>query len=307
MGNVQIKVRRPAIFREFINPSSINLNNDSLNSVLHEEWVDGRRVISSSPYTFPVDPDFMDTSDMQHYINRKTLSGKNYLGKLKNPKRILDAGTGSGMWAKDMGREFPKAKVYALDMVEDMFNKAKCPPNVVWEVANLFDGTRFDNNYFDYVHQRLLIGAIPDDKIQGIVNDYFRITKRGGTCCLVDPGNIIRNVGPKMQRWHDLLQAMCVRAGVNYRMAQCYEQFMREAGFVDIKVATFYLDIGGWAGDMGAVYADVLMRLTLMFPLMIPDLISHEEVITLNQEAFGEELNHTHPGMQFVYVTGKKP
>jgi SAM-dependent methyltransferase len=307
MGNNSVKVRRPAIFREYVNPSTANLPEESLNSEVREEWIDGRRVISSIPYTFPVDPDLMDMNDMIHFLLRKSIDGRNYVVPLKNPKRILDAGAGGGTWAKEMGDEFPKAKIYALELIDDIYNKYKTPPNVIWDVGNILDGTRYEDNFFDFVQQRILIGAIPNDKIQGVVNEYFRITKRGGWTCLIDPNNYIQNPGPLLLEWHPLLKELCDRSNVNYRMASHYEQYLRNAGFVDIRVHKFVLKLGSWAGDLGAVYSDVLMRINLMLPVMLPDMITPEEAIRYNQDVFGEEVNQYRSGFEFVFAWGRKP
>jgi ubiquinone/menaquinone biosynthesis C-methylase UbiE len=309
MGNTQVKVRRPAIFREFASASATNVPNsatESFTAEVREEWIDGRRVISSTPYTFPVDPDFMDLNDMNHYSFRKMLNGKNYNAPLKNPKRILDVGAGNGTWIKEMALEFPKAKLFAIDLVEDMYNKAKAATNISWEVGNILEPTRFDTGYFDYVHMRMIIGAIPTPKMPSVCNELYRITKKGGWVTVMDPTNVIHSAGPHMKEWANLLCELCKRSGVNPYVALDYEQYLKNAGFSEVKVIKFNRGAGSWAGDLGAILVDTMMRLTLMMTVMLPDLLTPEAAIRLNQEAFGEECNMHHTECEWIMINARK-
>ena len=44
-------------------------------------------------------------TDLQHHLFSKTLGGRLYAAPIDQPniRRILDAGTGTGVWAMDMG------------------------------------------------------------------------------------------------------------------------------------------------------------------------------------------------------------
>lgn len=314
MGNAQVKVRRPDAFRQFLSSSSsTNLSSpsSSTNSVNtsqehKEEWIDGRRVVSSSTYTFPVDPDFMDLTDVSHYTFR-VLLGKNYLPPLKNPKKILDIGAGNGLWAKEMALEFPKAKIYALDMVEDMFNKRNSPDNVLWELGNILEGSHYDDNCMDFVHVRFLIGAIPSAKLSIMCDELFRVCRRGGYVAMADPSNVLIRPGPRFAEWHKFMQELCVRGGFHHHIALMYEQALMKAGFVDAKVVKVPVHIGEWAGDVGSLQAENMMRLGLILPVMLPELLTQDEAVKFNQDVFAQEVNHYRSGMEYVYVWAKKP
>lgn len=43
-------------------------------------------------------------------------SGNLHLAPLANPKRILDIGTGTGIWAIEMAEQYPDAQVIGIDL-----------------------------------------------------------------------------------------------------------------------------------------------------------------------------------------------
>lgn len=45
-----------------------------------------------------------------------TLGDKLYVAPIDNPKTILDVGTGTGIWAIEMGDMFPDAKIIGTDL-----------------------------------------------------------------------------------------------------------------------------------------------------------------------------------------------
>lgn len=52
----------------------------------------------------PNDEEEQDRMDLQHHICLLALSGELYVAPaMKDPKRILDLGTGTGIWAIDIG------------------------------------------------------------------------------------------------------------------------------------------------------------------------------------------------------------
>lgn len=75
-------------------------------------------------YPYPNDEQELDRLDMQHHIWKKVNEDRLFLAPLTNPTRILDIGTGSGIWPIEMGmithrlwrlmRETPTRKMYLL-------------------------------------------------------------------------------------------------------------------------------------------------------------------------------------------------
>lgn len=58
----------------------------------------------------------LDSLDMHHEIMLLLLDGKLHLAPIENPQRILDIGTGTGIWAIDAADKYPMAKVIGTDL-----------------------------------------------------------------------------------------------------------------------------------------------------------------------------------------------
>lgn len=62
--------------------------------------------------------------DFYHAVQVKVLNGQLFLAPIKkNPQRILDCGTGTGIWALDMGEVYPSAVVIGVDVSRRVANE----------------------------------------------------------------------------------------------------------------------------------------------------------------------------------------
>jgi ubiquinone/menaquinone biosynthesis C-methylase UbiE len=64
----------------------------------------------------------------------KLVAGGNHLRSIRNPRTILDLGTGKGAWAFDIAREFATAdEVVGVDI--EATDSSAFPPNCRFEVS----------------------------------------------------------------------------------------------------------------------------------------------------------------------------
>lgn len=76
--------------------------------------------------------------------------------------RVLDLGTGTGIWCIDFADEHPESDVKGIDI--SPIQPSFVPPNCRFEVDD-FNLEFLDDNKFDLIHQRDLIGCIPDGPV----------------------------------------------------------------------------------------------------------------------------------------------
>lgn len=55
-------------------------------------------------YPYPNDEQELDRLDMQHHMFKLVMDDRLFNVPLKNPKQILDVGTGSGIWPMELGK-----------------------------------------------------------------------------------------------------------------------------------------------------------------------------------------------------------
>jgi precorrin-6B methylase 2 len=80
----------------------------------------------------PTDELEKDRLDLHHEIFLHILDGKLHLAPVSEPHRILDIGTGTGIWAIDMADKYPMAEVIGTDL--SPIQPKWCPPNCKFEI-----------------------------------------------------------------------------------------------------------------------------------------------------------------------------
>jgi methylase of polypeptide subunit release factors len=54
--------------------------------------------------------------DLVYHAILRMFDGKAFFAPVKNPQRIVDMGTGTGIWALDVGDQYPEAHVVGIDL-----------------------------------------------------------------------------------------------------------------------------------------------------------------------------------------------
>jgi SAM-dependent methyltransferase len=249
---------------------------------------------SDATYMLPRHHTEIDRLDIQHYALRAALRG-NHLAPLGQPARILDVGSGTGQWAYDLCAEFPEALVVGLDLHP---SKPGRPGNFSFVKGNLLQGLPFAGGRFDFVHQRLMMTAVPLNAWRAVVNDLVRVTRPGGFVELVEVGDQMEPVGPAMRQLWELGNRLAASFGLDSTgiVLRSLEDYLRQAGAAAVEVQRVALPVGEWghrigslmASDVRALFARLCSAFEARFGLLPGE--CEELLTTAMQEC---ERNHT--------------
>ncbi|KAI5805294.1 putative methyltransferase [Peziza echinospora] len=197
-------------------------------------------------FRLPNDDKEQDRLDLMHHIFRMILNKKLHAAPLHNPERILDLGTGTGIWAIEMADEYPDAQIIANDL--SAIQPKKVPPNVTFEVDDCESLWPYSKP-FDFVHARTLTGAIQD--WPALYKQAFANLKPGGWMEATDrrvPFNhyscVITN-----HKHSTLFHRAVEMVGRMPDVAQLHKGMMIDAGFVNVQERIIHIPQNTWPED----------------------------------------------------------
>ncbi|HEY7848859.1 MAG TPA: methyltransferase domain-containing protein [Ktedonobacterales bacterium] len=213
----------------------------------------GRRFVRGVPYILPSDGEELNRLDFQHYMLRYALRG-NFAAPLRQPHEILDVACGTGRWATEMATLFPQTNVVGFDLtpppVESGATRTR-PDNFAFIQGNMLEGLPFPDNSFDFVHQRLVIVALPTSQWVRQAQELLRVTRPGGWVELVE-GDLLPG-GPGATTLNGLGEQMSQKRGMSFGNAQRVGDYLRQAGARQVHQQVVHLPVGQRAGRLGAM------------------------------------------------------
>ena len=226
--------------------------------------VGGRTHARGIPYVLPRDLEEMSRLDFQHYVLRQAFQG-NFVAPVQNPRAILDVGTGTGRWAREVATVFPTANVLGLDINPPQVDEQAeaggeelRPPNYAFVPGNVLEGLPFADGSFDFVHMRLLVLALPHNRWPFVVNELIRVTRPGGW---VESVEVIEDQqgGPAVDQIMAWVSAMLGRRGIDITDGSRVEALLQAQGLVNVVSRRVEVPIGVHGGRVGKLMAaDIL-------------------------------------------------
>merc|ERR1712121_389414 len=104
----------------------------------------------------------------------------------KNPKRILDIGTGPGFSAFVLADMYPEAEVIAIDLAAPYIRMARRwqelrnVTNIKFYHANAEDLSWLESESFDFINYAYVIHEMPADNAMRLINEMYRLLSSGG-------------------------------------------------------------------------------------------------------------------------------
>nr|XP_036580142.1 methyltransferase domain-containing protein [Colletotrichum truncatum]KAF6787974.1 methyltransferase domain-containing protein [Colletotrichum truncatum] len=217
----------------------------------------GRRyhAFRQGAYSFPNDETEMHRLDMTHTLMFKSIGYKLYLAPIQpeNVQRILDVGTGTGLWSIEMGDLFPNAEVVGNDLSAiqpdwyDQIHRA-----LPWSVDDV-ESEWIDPKKYDYIFVRYMLVAIAD--WPKLVANIFDHLNPGGWVEFQDmDGKYYSDDGTyteehAMYQWNKKFIEACEAMGRTARPGPQLEGWVRHAGFQNVVHRRFKVPIGPWPRD----------------------------------------------------------
>ncbi|KAJ6079664.1 hypothetical protein N7467_009417 [Penicillium canescens] len=221
-------------------------------SALNYQYENGRRYHSfhEGEYILPNDEQEQDRLDLSHHIYLMLLKGELLRAPVKNPKRVLDLGTGTGIWAIDYADANPESEVIGIDL--SPIQPSWVPPNCRFEIDD-FEQPWSYSQPFDYVHGRELEGSVRDhDKL---FEQAFENLKPNGWLEMAsfepttysDDGSHLKatNFLIAIENMHESSKLF----GKDMTSLSTWKDRIAKAGFINVKEDVYKLPQGPWPKD----------------------------------------------------------
>ncbi|KAH9906782.1 methyltransferase domain-containing protein [Xylariomycetidae sp. FL2044] len=211
---------------------------------------------SDGSWHYPNDSREIERMDWQFICLKRLFNDKNYFAPWtpdRSPKKILDIGTGTGLWAIEMGEEFEGAVVYGTDL--SPIQPDLVPPNVHFYIHDARTNEWWWPDPFDYIHIRMTLGAW-DNFEEEVAKKAFAHLEPDGwfeaqelqPTLFCDDDSMPDDYAPKLL-FSDLED--CARIeNRDITIAQTYKQSLINAGFVDVREQVYKIPINGWPKNM---------------------------------------------------------
>lgn len=235
---------------------------------------------------------------------------------LKSPKRILDVGTGPGHWATEIADLFPNADVIGTDL--SPIQDPEAPPNCHFFIDDCEDEWGWEED-FDFIHARSLSGGV--SKWRKFYRQCFKNMVPGGQVEIQEHDFMVtsqtKDIPEWVRHWQQELDLAFKRLGKDIQVpVERHIQYLKEAGFVNVKVESVNIPIGTWPKDerlkkMGDWNQRQMLKLVESYSLapfteILKKTLEETQVMVEMTKSELREKRH-HLLIKFHFITGTKP
>ncbi|GJD05309.1 TAM domain methyltransferase [Colletotrichum higginsianum] len=231
--------------------SDVSDTASATSSIFHYQYENGRRyhAYRAGQYLLPNDDKEQERLDMTHHVFLLTLKGELCATRLQNPQNILDIGTGTGIWAIEVGDLFPSAQVIGTDL--SPIQPDWVPPNVCFEIDDATLEWTFPKNHFDFIHARTLAGAVKD--WPALLRQCYEHCRPGGRVEISEGrANFFCDddtLGEDTATWQWLSEFRRLSAPLGFDIAPALPDMLRAEGFEQVDMVQRVVPMGTWPRD----------------------------------------------------------
>ncbi|CEI61385.1 hypothetical protein FVEN_g5902 [Fusarium venenatum] len=235
---------------------SLASSSESLaSSIMRHRQENGRsyHAFKEGRYVLPNDEAENERLDLQHMLFTLTFDGKLSnlpVDKANSHRRVLDAGTGTGVWAIDYAEDHPETQVVGIDLSPTQ--PSFVPPNLTFYIDDIEDQWTFSYK-FDLIYARMMTGSIRD--WPKFIQQSYDNLESGGWLELSDiilqlhsDDNTIPE-GCAAARWGELMLEAADKFGAHLDSCTRYKQQLLDAGFVDVVETIYKWPTNPWPRD----------------------------------------------------------
>ncbi|KAF7557744.1 hypothetical protein G7Z17_g368 [Cylindrodendrum hubeiense] len=227
-------------------------------SIYDYRSIHGRTFQSSktTEYWGPNDDKQNNGLDISHHFITRIKGDRLFLAPIGDaPSKVLDVGTGTGIWAIDMADTYPSTEVIGTDI--SPIQPAWVPPNCAFHIDDAQLEWTFSAKTFDFVHIRALYGCIGD--WTELYRQAYKVLVPGGWLEDFEMNIHLHSDLPEIRddpdhvfkQWAKVFLEAMDRIGKTGRIAMGsnMRKHMEKAGFVDIVEKSFQVPCGAWSSD----------------------------------------------------------
>ncbi|KAF9879142.1 hypothetical protein CkaCkLH20_03375 [Colletotrichum karsti] len=231
---------------ESVSSSILDYRNE--NGRTYHRYKDGK-------YSYPNDETENDRLDLQHnlflltYDNKLGTAPPNDKSSGVKVKRVLDVGTGTGIWAVEFGDEHPEAEVLGVDL--SAIQPGFTPPNVKFEIDDIEESWTFSRP-FDYIHSRMMTSSLSEWKTylqrcyDGLApGGYLELDEMDKPTS--DDGSLKEEHA--LHKYLELVFGALEKSGRAFQSIPALRDMMVEIGFRDVTLNRYKWPTNSWPKD----------------------------------------------------------